>query len=327
MLRSYIYNSCLAPLIEELIKQKRLAGYSYEFEAYILKVFDDYCIQKRLSEPVIKKELLQDWSERHPTESKGYRSQRVSFVRQLSLYMNSLGIKSYVPNHFSEKEKHVPHILSDEEVASFFKETDAYWPLNSSAPFPRMAMEYKVLFRLIYCCGLRNSEACSLKASDVDLDNGVITIIHSKGDKNRLVYLPEDLRMLCQEYWKLLNHKLGAAPLWFFPGRVGKFSIPKTSVDRKFNEFWHKTTFAENCDKKPTVHSLRHTFVVKRMNLWMEQGIELNVMMPYLSKHLGHRGKDETFYYYHQVDKAFQTIRKKDRFSGLVIPEVHADES
>lgn len=327
MLRSYTYNSCLAPFIEGLINQKRLAGYSYELEAYILKIFDEYCIKKELSEPVITKELLQSWSERRPTESKGYRSQRISSIRQLSLYMNSLGIESYIPKHFTEQEKHIPHILSDEEVISLFEAIDAYFPLNASVPFPRMAMEYKILFRLIYCCGLRNSEACNLKASNVNLDNGVITIIHSKGDKNRLVYMPEDLRLLSQEYWRLLNRELNAEPLWFFPGRTEYSSIPKTSVDRKFNEFWFKTSFAEVCDKKPTVHSLRHTFVVKRMNLWMEQGLELNVMMPYLSKYLGHRGKGETFYYYHQVDKAFQIIRKKDHISQLVIPEVLSDES
>ncbi len=30
-----------------------------------------------------------------------------------------------------------------------------------------MATEYKVLFRMIYCCGLRNNEACSLKTENV----------------------------------------------------------------------------------------------------------------------------------------------------------------
>lgn len=87
-------------------------------------------------------------------------------------------------------------------------------------------------------------------------------------------------------------------------------------------KFWAKTSCSNNCDKKPTVHSLRHTFVVKRMNLWMEQNLSLNTMMPYLSKFLGHHGKNETFYYYHQVDSAFKIIKKKDKISEIVIPEV-----
>lgn len=62
----------------------------------------------------------------------------------------------------------------------------------------------------------------------------------------------------------------------------------------------------------PTVHCLRHAFVVKRMNLWMEEGVPLKEMLPFLSRYLGHQSPDETFYYYHQVAEAFRIIRDKD---------------
>ncbi|MEE5991462.1 MAG: site-specific recombinase, partial [Lachnospiraceae bacterium] len=75
-------------------------------------------------------------------------------------------------------------------------------------------------------------------------------------------------------------------------------------------------------DKKPTVHCLRHAFVIKRLNLWMESDIPLRVMMPYLSSYLGHSGPMETYYYFHQVRDAFQTVRRKDKISMRVIPEV-----
>ena len=48
----------------------------------------------------------------------------------------------------------------------------------------------------------------------------------------------------------------------------------------------------------------------------------MNVMLPYLSKHLGHKGMDETLYYYHQVDDAFRIVREKDTIANDVIPEV-----
>ena len=46
MLRTYEYASPLKPYIEKLISQKRSLGYNYEYEAYLLKIFDDYCIKK-----------------------------------------------------------------------------------------------------------------------------------------------------------------------------------------------------------------------------------------------------------------------------------------
>lgn len=49
----------------------------------------------------------------------------------------------------------------------------------------------------------------------------------------------------------------------------------------------HKTPHAKS-ERYPTVHSLRYSFVVARMNRWMENGESPNTLMPYLSKYLGH---------------------------------------
>ena len=75
-----------------------------------------------------------------------------------------------------------------------------------------------------------------------------------------------------------------------------------------------------------SVHCLRHAFVIKRMNLWMENDISLKVMMPYLSSYLGHSTPLETYYYYHQVEDAFTILQKKDVVSSQVIPEVCYEE-
>lgn len=95
---------------------------------------------------------------------------------------------------------------------------------------------------------------------------------------------------------------------------------------RTVPENWGKTSYAGRCDKAPTVHCLQHTFVVKRMNLWLEEGVSLNEMMPFLCRYLGHSSPDKTFYYYHQVDSAFRIIRDRDKVGIRVIPEVLPDE-
>jgi len=45
-------------------------------------------------------------------------------------------------------------------------------------------------------------------------------------------------------------------------------------------------------------------------------------MLPYLSRFLGHKSFNDTYYYYHYVEEAAQTIRKRDSVIGRVIPEV-----
>lgn len=212
--------------------------------------------------------------------------------------------------------------MTDADIREFFRQVDIYDTASTTSSFIRMALEYKILFRIIYCCGLRNNEACSLKNDNINLSNGKLTILHSKGDKNRVVYLPEDLRELCMDYKLTMQERFGVYSEWFFPGKNPNIHIPKTSVDRIFNKFWNATNTSKCCDKKPTVHCLRHAYVIKRVNLWMESYISLQVMMPYLSNYLGHKGSIETFYYYHQVEDVFKTVRRKDLTSSKVIPEV-----
>jgi integrase len=56
--------------------------------------------------------------------------------------------------------------------------------------------------------------------------------------------------------------------------------------------------------------------------MWIEAGMDLDVMLPYLSKYLGHTDPQETFYYYHMVSDAFRILKGKDKSSSDVIPEV-----
>ncbi|MDD4369893.1 MAG: tyrosine-type recombinase/integrase [Anaerostipes sp.] len=323
MCKDYFYSSIFSSYITDYIHQRRLSGFSFTTAPYWLSRFDRYCVLVNVTKPAVTKELFDSWSVKSKTENKTTQSSRIDAVRGFCIYLNAMGIASYIPRNFTKAEKKVPYLMSDNEIHAFFEQVDAY---ETSSPavdaFVRLAKEYKILFRLIYCCGLRNSEACGLKYSDTDIDNGILTIRHSKGDKDRLVYLAKDVSELCGRYKDYLIRILGHEPEWLFPGRDTEKPIPNTSVDRIFNKFWNDTDSSKACDKKPTVHCLRHSFVIKRMNLWMASDMDLGVMMPYLSSYLGHAGTEETYYYYHQVEEAFESIKRKDKLSSRVIPEV-----
>ena len=154
------------------------------------------------------------------------------------------------------------------------------------------------------------------------LEKGIITIYDGKNQKDRLVYLPEDLKDLIKQYFAALKHRLRNEPYWFFPGRKQGTHISKSTIDRKFREFWNTTPSSKSCDKAPTPHSLRHGFVVDRINSWILAGVDINAMFIYLSRYLGHKDPDESFYYYHLVSDAFRILRQKDRMSDEVIPGV-----
>ncbi len=320
------FTSCFAPYIKDMIIQKQREGFIYESTSYHLKCFDIFCEKNNVKEPCITKELMSSWGTLRDTEGKVYLSSRMSAVRQLCLYMQSLGMDSYIPARFSQKSHMVAHVMDDMELKAFFEQADSYHPDLNATVFMRLAMEYRVLFRMIFCCGLRVSEARKLTLETVDLKKGILSIYQSKGHKDRIVYIPEDLCNLCKEYLAVMKDTYGLTPEWFFPARDPNKKLSVCSIDKKFRDFWAKTRYSSGCDHNPTVHSFRHSFVVKRMNLWMENDIDLNAMMPYLSNYLGHSSVDDTFYYYHQIDSAFKIIKKKDISSANIIPEVAHDE-
>ena len=324
MAKKSIFNSSLGPYIRDFINEKQSQGYNYSNESKWLGKFDSYWAEHGFTFINLTLESLEDWTKKRDCEGKKCQASRISVVREFSRYLNGIGINSYFPPLGIHWNRPLIHVLCDEETAELFGQIDSYLlgKRQRNQVNIRMSKEYPVLFRLIYCCGLRISEACGLSVSQVDLDAGVLSVIHSKGDNDRLVYLSEDLRRLCVEYFDFLCRTYGTEQTWFFPGKDPESHISQGTVDTRFRNCWKRTSFAETCDVAPTVHTLRHTYVVKRVNLWMRQGIEMNVMMPYLSKYLGHCGMNETYYYYHYVQEAAHIIQEKDTLAKKVIPEV-----
>jgi integrase len=214
------------------------------------------------------------------------------------------------------------HVLTRPEITEVFGYIDRYKPEKPCPATVRMANGYRFLYRLILTTGLRNAEAASLRVSDVDWKTGTVVVYNSKGRKDRIIYFSEDLTEMGISYFSYLRSALGYEPYWLFPGLDPGAHISSGTVTTRFHNFWMQTSFAEFCERNPTVHALRHTYVVFRINGWMAQGLDLNVLMPYLSKFLGHKSPGETFYYYHQVLEAFSVIRKKDTIAKCVIPEV-----
>lgn len=323
----YVFESCFAPYISALLQEKRRAGYQYNSEEYHLYRFDRFCLDRGINFPSITRELADEWGKLRETEGPVYQTRRISVIRQLSLYLQASGIESYIPRHFNHKSGFVAYVLSDPEITAFFASVDSdVSDTNRTGTNVRLSIEYKVLFRMILCCGMRVSEARLLTWDLLDLEQGIIELHHSKGSNDRTAYISEDLRELCLEYRNILQDVFNTRSEWVFPAQNPQKSLQVASIGQKFRRCWNATSFARDNGRHPTVHSLRHTFVVKRMNMWMEEGVSLESMMPYLSRFLGHSSVDDTFYYYHLVDSAFKIIHDKDAAQATVIPEVTAYE-
>ena len=317
---NYSYSSTLAPFIEGLIAERRASGFMYCFAEYALKDIDTFCNENNYISTTITKELVDKWSILREDEGLNGRKNRVTILRQLSKYIISLGETAYLPPSVESANHRLSHIFSPKERLEFFRALDSLAMKRNGKHTVVLLMESRVIFRLYYCCGLRFSEPLDLKWENVNLDEGWIKILQSKGYKDRILWLPEDILNMIREYRDKISIAIPMSE-YVFPGTKHGGRISDNTVNTYFRRALAKTSCV-NISNPPTIKSFRHTFVVDRLNQWIADGEDINKKLPYLCKFLGHSTIHETLYYYHGVEEAFNVIREKDKTSKVVIPEV-----
>jgi integrase/recombinase XerD len=103
---------------------------------------------------------------------------------------------------YPKKPQKLPIVLSEQEVKQLL---DAV-----------VNVKHRAIMMTLYAAGLRVSEACELRVSDIDSQRMVIRVEQGKGAKDRYVELADTLLHQLREYWKKY-HPQG----WLFPGRRG----------------------------------------------------------------------------------------------------------
>ena len=98
------------------------------------------------------------------------------------------------------KTSRIPDILSIVQVNRLFAATDR--------------LSYKVFFFTIYSMGLRLGEGVRLTVGDIDSVNMRVHIRNAKGNKDRLVPLPENTLSVLRKFWSVHKH-----PYFLFPSR------------------------------------------------------------------------------------------------------------
>lgn len=321
----YTFKSCLGTCIEDFISQKRASGYPYRSSARILHYFDLFATERFPGESTITREMCSAWLKSKPGEHPNGLLRRVTPLRQLSKYMKGLGYDVYViPGHIPDKQvRYEAHIYTATELKAFFNAIDHCHP----SPFsPTRRYVIPVIFRMLYCCGLRSSEARLLKKEDVDLETGKITIGESKGWKTRTVYMSKDLLEVCREYDSIMEAMFPDRQI-FFPNKDGN-CFSKSILDYWFHEFWDKLPESDVTIGNPArVHDFRHSYAVHRLNQWVKEGQDINALYPYLSEYMGHSNYADTDYYLSLVEDFYPEMEQRlASINDNILPEVHHEE-
>ncbi|WP_373230614.1 tyrosine-type recombinase/integrase [Cohnella sp.] len=308
-----------APLCETFLKQKQALGYSYSTQSYLLKRFDDFSNSFDVVDYSLSRELVLAWIKRKPNEVPTTQSNRKKMIRQFAIFLNAQGYQSYVlPKQRSTPKMNVPYIFTKQEIEALFAALDN---TNPSSLSPHAHEVMALLFRLLYGCGLRISEAVRLRIRDVDLKAGVLTIRKAKHDKDRLIPMSKSVAEKCRSYFqKCLIHSSNDDFLfqtkWKKPYRTDH-------IGKRFRELLREIGIPYcGRTKGPRLHDLRHTFAVHCLNQWATEGIDVQCALPYLSTYLGHNSVSATGWYLRLTAEVYpQIVERFENQFGQVMPE------
>ncbi len=310
---NYEFNSKLGSHMKNCLEQARENLKAHRnAQSKHLHWFDEYVCNSGLDDGKLTRELAHGYLDyvAERDVSSGFLHLCAVYIRGLGLYMASLGIDAYIlPWKCTPRiVTGVIYVPSHTEVIRFIAYADGICRSDRDPRIKSTALCFTVVSRLLYATGLRLNEALDLRRDEFRAADGTLYIREGKNDKSRIVALTPEIADLLIRF-DLNAEKLHPNREYFFYGQTGKHVID-VCYRNWFKKIWKECFPSCGANNTPTPHCLRHAFVVRRIDLWTEDGTDIKVELPKLSRMLGHSSVENTLYYYHQLARAGQAIQK-----------------
>ena len=321
-IKEYHFSGSLSKFCDGFVAEKRALGYSYNREARQLSEFSRFTESFSFPENVLTQEVVESWISRRPNDSDRNYYARYALIKLFAEYMIRAGYSAYCPDRTDIAKiqwAYTPHIFTHDEISRFFVAVDALKKKTHSMS-PRRHLMMPIIFRLLYCCGLRVSEVLGLTKNDVDLENGILIIRQSKFDKTRYIPMSDELTKTLISY---STNTLRDEDMFLFPSPRGGHYDTRVIYSVFRDIIWDIGISHQGRGKGPRVHDFRHTFAVHCLEKWSHKGTPLSSALPRLSTYLGHNNLAATERYLRMTAEVYPEISEllSEKY-GYIVPKV-----
>lgn len=186
---------------------------------------------------------------------------------------------------YFREAKLLPKTISFHSIQKFLSVLYAQKMQTVSAYQFKCCLRDIAVIELLFATGMRISELCSLKPSDIDLENNTV-LIYGKGSKERILQFGNcEVISALATYQSTFKADISACGYFFVNKRKQKLS--DQSVRFMINRY---AALAE-IEQHITPHMFRHSFAT----LLLEQDVDIR----YIQKMLGHSSISTTEIYTH----------------------------
>lgn len=280
----------LATAAKEYLALRRSLGFRLRHETWWLPNFVAYV--RRYGNSVITTELALAWAQQPLDADPSWWSKKLRAVRGFAKYRRAFDSRTEVPPANlipCRRQRLVPHIYSDEEVARLVREAGRLRLLKAET--------YATLFGLLAATGMRVGEALALEDNDVDRRRALLTVRHGKFDKSRQIPVhPTTLQALCA-YAAVRDRLLHVRRYPAFLVSLAGTKLLEQNVWQTFARLRQRAGLVRPGGRAPRIHDLRHTFAVKTLTRWYRDGDDVERRLPLLSTYLGHVSPTTTYWY------------------------------
>jgi integrase/recombinase XerD len=320
-----IFNSYLKTIFISFVEYKvNVSGCTPESFIPVLKRFDQYCSRYPEKEICLKAESVHGFLE--------LQNVKISTLQRIECVIRSFGKymvlvlqiqDAYIIPHIikSHGKTFVPYVFSLDEISALFAVADTYRLTCHNKPTTNIENGIRCIIKVLYCTGMRVSEVCYLKISDVDLKKKLININHAKNDNHRIVTISESLSKEIQRYLDESSKHNSTGKYFFDSGSTlndGQVSSKCVYVYfrryLKLADIEHKGT-----GFGPRLHDLRVTFAVHSLKKLTETVADVNACLTYLSTYMGHQSLQETQDYLWLCKDLFKsTLARMDDYTSFI---------
>lgn len=312
------FNSALAPWLHAFFDEKQRLGYKYKGIDTLLMSFDKFLLDKDCKNS-LSKDLVLQWVERKPHQKAETVRCNIRTMRVLADFLNRNGIPAYrVPKDSTPRRTHdfTPYIFTYDEIGRLIAFFDGFRYNKIS---PKRHLIYPMLIRVLCFCGLRASEALSLKVREVDFEKGFFILRNTKNCQDRIIPLDGSLRERFDAYKDQMSFKTGDE--YFFPAPDG-FIYGIATIEKTFRDAMFAVGIPyRGRGKGPRLHDLRHTFAVHSLQKLTRDGKPSQAALPVLMTYIGHKSVDATSRYIHLSAESYPAlIKQTEAVFGTLIP-------
>jgi len=288
------YTSAFADDITAYLDFKEGMGLEGTTRGYVLGYFDKWCAANGAE--AFDSDTVCGWVEHHRARTSPCYCSWMSVIRDLGRFLRACGNEgAYVlpPDYSSGQAPPPPYLLSAAEAEAFFAEAPL---IKWNGP---MRWQAVCLFGLMYSCGLRPGEARMLRREDIRRGELEIDVVESKCNRSRRLAVTGEVMEMVERCDAMTSAAMGEDRPFLFMSATRR-QVTAHSTAEAFRRIWRAAGLPESRHgRKPTCYLFRHHFAYANVERWMAEGLDPNVMLPYLQRYMGHASANSTLYYVH----------------------------